>query len=73
MVYVPEEGEQGRMVVARLSAAEGLVDATDLSGDPIYIEITPVTRGELPVNDKGSGGAFPRGVAYRIPGLRGCR
>ncbi len=69
MVYVPEEGEQGRMVVARLSAAEGLVDATDLSGDPIYIEITPVTRGELPVNDKGVAKTFPKGgVAYRIPG-----
>lgn len=68
-VYVPEEDEQGRMVVARLSATEGLVDASDLSGDPIYIEITPITRGELPVNEKGVAKTFPKGgVAYRIPG-----
>lgn len=68
-VYVPEEGESGRMVVARLSATEGLVDADDLSGDPIFIEITPITRGELPVNEKGLPKTFPKGgVAYRIPG-----
>ncbi|MCM1077573.1 MAG: DUF4831 family protein [Bacteroides sp.] len=68
-VYIPEDGESSRMVVARLSAAEGLVDADDLTGDPIYISITPLTRGELPVNEKGETKTFPKGgVAYRIPG-----
>lgn len=68
-VYVPDEGEDARMVVARLSALDGLVAADDLSGDPIYVEITPVSRGELPVNEKGVTKTFPKGgVAYRIPG-----
>ncbi|MDE5649529.1 MAG: DUF4831 family protein, partial [Duncaniella sp.] len=31
-VYVPDEGASGRSVVARLSAIDGLVDASDLSG-----------------------------------------
>ena len=58
-----------RKVVARLSALDGLVDANDLSGAPIYISITPQTRGELPVNEKGITKTFPKGgVAYRIPG-----
>ena len=68
-VYLPDDGEPSRMIVARLSAVDGLVDATDLSGAPIYISITPVTRGELPVNEKGEAKTFPKGgVAYRIPG-----
>ena len=68
-VYLPDGPDGGRMVVARLSAAEGLVEADDLSGDPIYVEITPVSRGELPVNEKGVQKTFPKGgVAYRIPG-----
>ena len=68
-VYLPDGPDGGRMVVARLSAAEGLVEADDLSGDPIYVEITPVSRGELPVNEKGVTKTFPKGgVAYRIPG-----
>lgn len=68
-VYVPDEETDERLVVARLSALDGLVAADDLSGDPIYISITPVTRGELPVNEKGVTKSFPKGgVAYRIPG-----
>lgn len=68
-VDVPMEGESERQVVARLSATDGLVDAEDLSGIPIYITITPLSVGELPVNDKGEAKTFPKGgVAYRIPG-----
>lgn len=68
-VYLPDDGAVNRKVVARLSALEGLVDANDLSGAPIYISITPQTRGELPVNEKGVTKTFPKGgVAYRIPG-----
>lgn len=68
-VYLPDDAEGGRQVVARLSAVEGLVDANDLSGAPIYISITPTTFGELPLNDKGEAKTFPKGgVAYRIPG-----
>ncbi len=68
-VYVPDDGLASRSVVARLSVIHGLVDATDLSGDPIYVSITPLTRGELPLNEKGVAKTFPKGgVAYRIPG-----
>ncbi len=68
-VYVPEEGAPERSIVARLSAIDGLVDAADLSGAPIYMTVTPLTRGKLPVNDKGVTKSFPKGgVAYRIPG-----
>ncbi len=66
---VPAEGAPERVVVARLSAVDGLVDANDLSGAPIYASVTPQTRGELPVNEKGITKTFPKGgVAYRIPG-----
>lgn len=68
-VYVPEDGEPERSIVARLSVLDGLVDASDLSGAPIYMTITPLTRGKLPVNEKGLTKTFPKGgVAYRIPG-----
>lgn len=68
-VSVPAEGEPERSIVARLSVLDGLVSADDLSGAPIYVTVTPVTRGELPLNEKGVEKTFPKGgVAYRIPG-----
>ncbi|WP_280121924.1 DUF4831 family protein [Duncaniella muricolitica] len=66
---VPVDGAPERTVVARLSAVDGLVSADDLSGAPIYVTVTPQTRGELPLNEKGIAKTFPKGgVAYRIPG-----
>lgn len=66
--YVPD-GEAVRDVVARLSSFKGIVDADDLSGDPVYLTLNVVERGALPVNDKGEEKKFPKGgVAYRIPG-----
>lgn len=68
-VEVPVNGAPERTVVARLSTIDGLVSADDLSGAPIYVSVTPQTRGELPVNEKGVTKTFPKGgVAYRIPG-----
>ncbi|MDE6378749.1 MAG: DUF4831 family protein [Duncaniella sp.] len=68
-VEVPAEGAPERSVVARLSALDGIVDADDLSGAPIYVSVVEKTRGELPLTDKGQPRPFPRGgVAYRIPG-----
>lgn len=68
-VDVPDEGRGERVVMARLSALDGLVDADDLSGAPIYVSITEKSRGELPLTDKGLPRPFPKGgVAYRIPG-----
>lgn len=66
---VPAEGEPERTIVARLSAVDGLVAPDDLSGAPIYVTVSPESRGELPVNEKGVAKTFPKGgVAYRIPG-----
>lgn len=58
-----------KIVAARLSVTEGLVDADNLTGDPIYLDINITQRGELPVNDKGEAKKFPKGgLAYRVPG-----
>ncbi len=69
--YVPRDDakEKTRVVIARLSPIDGIVDGTDLSGEPIYLDVTVTRRGELPVNDKGIEKTFPKeGFAYRIPG-----
>ncbi len=57
-------------VIARVSSIDGIVDADDLSGDPVYLSIEVAERGELPINEKtGLAKTFPKGgVAYRIPG-----
>lgn len=66
---IPEEDESTRVVIARLSQTGGLVDADDLSGEPIYLDVKVTSRGELPANDKGDAKSFPKGgLAYRIPG-----
>ncbi|MDE6078477.1 MAG: DUF4831 family protein [Duncaniella sp.] len=63
------EGESERVVVARLSQVDGLVDADDLSGAPVYCTFTLNTLAEIPLNEKGQPKTFPKGgVAYRIPG-----
>lgn len=57
-------------IIARLSVIDGIVSDDDLSGDPIYVSIDIVEKGELPINEKtGLAKQFPKGgVAYRIPG-----
>lgn len=68
-VTIPPAARAGRSVVCRLSAVDGLVSADDLSGAPVYLTLTPLTIGKLPVNEKGVEKTFPKGgVAYRIPG-----
>lgn len=65
----PDEADRSHTVAARLSALKGLTDSDDLSGDPVYLDITVTERGKLPTNDKGEEKKFPKGgVAYRIPG-----
>lgn len=59
----------GRQIVARISPVDGIVETTDMSGIPLYLNIRTISRGELPVNDKGEVKRFPKGgVAYTIPG-----
>lgn len=68
--YTPSaEDEKIHKVIARLSSLDGIVDANDLSGSPIYLDINVTRREELPVNEKGVVKTFPKeGFAYRIPG-----
>lgn len=64
-----EAEDKGRVIVCRISAVDGIVDSGDLSGDPVYLDMSVTARGELPVNEKGQQLTFPRnGVPYRIPG-----
>lgn len=68
-VAIPKEGHVGRQVLCRLSATQGLVPASDLTGDPIYVDVKELSRPKMPVNEKGVEKTFPKGgVAYRIPG-----
>ncbi|MCM1348989.1 MAG: DUF4831 family protein [Firmicutes bacterium] len=58
-----------RKVISRLSMTEGFVDPDNLSGVPVYLDITVTERGKLPVNEKGEEKRFPKGgLAYRVPG-----
>ncbi|MDE6120884.1 MAG: DUF4831 family protein [Muribaculaceae bacterium] len=67
--YLPDSTDASGVVIARLSAVEGLIDADNLAGVPVTLDIRILEQGELPVNDKGETKTFPKGgVAYRIPG-----
>lgn len=67
---VMPEGPIERMVIARISPVDGIVDAGDLSGDPVYLDLEVTQRGELPLNEKGVALPFPKnGLAYCIPGM----
>lgn len=66
--FIPGESDK-RQVIARLSATEGIVDAGNLTGDPLYLDYRVTSRGKLPMNEKGETKRFPKGgFAYRIPG-----
>lgn len=67
-VTIPDDNKSN-LVVARLSPTQGLLDADDLSGNPIYISFYNARKAQLPVNEKGVEKTFPKGgLAYRIPG-----
>lgn len=66
--YVPGD-EVKNYVIARVSALDGIVDASDLSGDPVMLTLDITSRGKMPLNDNGEEKEFPKGgVAYCIPG-----
>lgn len=69
-VTPPEsDAAEWETVVARISVLDGIVDADNLTGDPINLKIKVTARGELPKNEKGEVKKFPKGgLAYRIPG-----
>lgn len=67
--FVPSSHEVADSVVARISPVDGITDSDDLRGMPLTVSIRVISRGELPVNDKGEAKKFPKGgVAYNIPG-----
>jgi len=66
--YTPGD-EVSRHVLARISAIDGIVEADNLSGDPIYLSLEITQKGKLPKNEKGEPKTMPKdGVAYCIPG-----
>lgn len=68
LTYTPGTAES-REILARVSPTEGIVPADDLSGAPIYISLSDITKAELPVTEKGEPKRFPKGgLAYTIPG-----
>ncbi len=67
--FEPDSTDVAGEVVARLSAVDGLIEADNLAGSPITLDISVLERGELPVDEKGVTKTFPKGgVAYNIPG-----
>ncbi len=67
ITFVPNETDE-EVIIARLSPTEGLVDADDLSGAPIYLKLNVTHPGKMPVDDKGKELPFPKnGFAYAIP------
>lgn len=68
VTYTPSTEDVRSQVIARLSD-EGIVDADDLSGEPISLSMQVTSRGDIPLDDKGQPKPFPKGgVAYNIPG-----
>ena len=69
VTFVPDTTEVSGRVIARLSAVDGILDAENLAGAPITVDVRMLEPGELPVNEKGEPKTFPKGgVAYCIPG-----
>lgn len=66
--YVPE-GNDTNEVLFRMSQFAGFVDADDLSGDAVNIEIETINDAKLPVDAKGEPKKLPKNaVIYNIPG-----
>ena len=72
MIIVPDEKNIDRTVFARFSKKLGLVDADDLSGEPIYLTITNKTpKTEVFLSEKEQkkiDEKFKSGLVYNIPG-----
>lgn len=61
--------DEERRVIFRLNESDGLCDANDYSGEPIYLSLRDIEIPEMPVGPKGEPKAFPKdGVVYTLPG-----
>ncbi len=66
---VPDSTDISGKVIARLSAVDGLLDADNLAGAPVTVDVKVIEQGTMPVNEKGEVKTFPKGgVAYAVPG-----
>ena len=66
---LPDSADVNGKVIARLSAVDGIIDADNLAGAPVTLDIAILEEGSLPLTEKGEVKTFPKGgVAYRIPG-----
>ena len=69
VVYMPDTAEQGNRIAFRFSEHNGVVGTKDLSGEPVYVAVTPTREGTAPTNSKGHAIAPSKGsLAYTIPG-----
>lgn len=66
--YTPIAGTE-KEVLLRISDFNGITDKDDLSGEPLYITLQVITKGEIPLDEKGLEKKLPKGaVMYKIPG-----
>jgi hypothetical protein len=67
--YVPDTLDVKNSVLMRISDFEGMVDNTDYSGEPLYLSMSVIERGELPIDEKGVTKKLPKdAVIYNMPG-----
>ena len=67
--YTPDTLDVKNSVLMRISDTNGMVDSEDLSGEPLYVSMSVVERGKLPVDEKGKEKRLPKGaVIYKMPG-----
>ncbi|MCH5241834.1 MAG: DUF4831 family protein [Muribaculaceae bacterium] len=65
--FVPEK--EGKSVLCRFSLTDGIVEADDYSGEPVYVSVKVVEEAQLPVDSKGDEKKIPKdAVIYCIPG-----
>lgn len=65
--FIPDGDE--KKILFRMSQFAGFVDADDLSGDPVYIQIEKLNEPALPLDGKGEPKKLPKNaVIYNIPG-----
>lgn len=60
---VDPDGDISNLILARISAVDGIVSASDLSGAPVYLNLSVTQRGEMPSTKKASASNFPKTVS----------
>lgn len=65
--FIPEE--EGNKILFRFSDFAGFVEADDLSGDAVYIDISAMNQAKMPVDAKGVEKKLPKNaIVYNLPG-----